>query len=72
MKKKNKAYKVILQATTILIGWNLWKNSYASKYGAKTDNCTRVRYAIYDDNYKLITFFFLRLIGLLLGLESCS
>lgn len=54
MKQKNEAHKLILQATPILIYWNLWKNICACQYEAKTSNCTRERYAIYNDNYKLI------------------
>lgn len=58
MKYKNKAHKLILQATHILIWWNLWKNRCVSKYGCKISNGRRVRYAIYNDNYKPITSFF--------------
>ena len=58
MKHKNEAHKLILQDTPILICWNRWKNLCASKYGAKTSNGNTIRYAIYNDNCKLITFLF--------------
>ncbi|KAK4733758.1 hypothetical protein R3W88_008019 [Solanum pinnatisectum] len=51
----NDAQKLLLQATPILICWNLWKNRCASKYGGKQSNISRVKYAIYKDNYKLMT-----------------
>ena len=58
MKHKHKAHKLIHQETPILIHWNLWKNRWASKYGGKISNSRRVRYEIYNDNYKLITSVF--------------
>ena len=58
MKHKNKAHMLMLQATPILICWNLWKNGCAIKYGAKTSNGTRVNDTIFNDNFKLITSLF--------------
>jgi len=57
-KYKNEAHKLILQATPIFICWNLWKNRCASKYGGIQSNASRVMYAIYKDNYKLMTTVF--------------
>lgn len=54
MKHNNECHKLILHATPILICWNLWKNRCACKYRAKISNNIRVRYAIDNDNYKLI------------------
>ncbi len=31
----------------------LWKNRFVAKYGDKTTNINRVKYAIYKDNYKM-------------------
>ncbi|XP_049399716.1 uncharacterized protein LOC125863741 [Solanum stenotomum] len=53
-KYNNEAHKLLLQATPLLICWNLWKNRCASKYGGKSSNISRVKYAIYKDNYKLM------------------
>ncbi|KAG5606154.1 hypothetical protein H5410_027646 [Solanum commersonii] len=53
-KYNNEAQKLLLQATPIFICWNLWKNHCASKYGGKSSNVSRVKYAIYKDNYKLM------------------
>jgi len=58
-KYKNEAHKLILQATPIYICWNLWKNRCASKYGGTQSNASRVMYAIYKDNYKLMSTVFL-------------
>ena len=33
---------------------NLWKNRCACKYGCKATNISRVKYAIYNDNYKML------------------
>ena len=55
VKPRNAAHKTLLQATPIFICWNLWKNRCAAKYGGKTTNINRVRYAIYKDNYKMLT-----------------
>lgn len=57
-KYKNEAHKLILQATPIFICWNLWKNRCASKYGGIQSNVSRVMYAIYKDNYKIMTIVF--------------
>ncbi|XP_015160416.1 uncharacterized protein [Solanum tuberosum] len=57
-KYNNKAHKLLLQATPIFICWNLWNNRCASKYGGKLSNVSRVKYAIYKDNYKLMTTIF--------------
>ncbi|XP_049348952.1 uncharacterized protein LOC125813502 [Solanum verrucosum] len=54
-KYKNEAHRLLLQATPIFICWNLWKNKCANKYGGKQSNASRVKYAIYKDNYKLMT-----------------
>ncbi|XP_015160629.1 uncharacterized protein [Solanum tuberosum] len=53
-KYNNEAHRLLLQATPIFISWNLWKNRYASKHGGKQSNMSRVKYAIYKDNYKLM------------------
>uniref|UniRef100_M1DJP7 RNase H family protein n=1 Tax=Solanum tuberosum TaxID=4113 RepID=M1DJP7_SOLTU len=53
-KYNNEAHKLLLQATPLFICWNLWKNRCASKYGGKSSNISRVKYAIYKDNYKLM------------------
>ncbi|XP_015078408.1 uncharacterized protein LOC107022255 [Solanum pennellii] len=55
VKPRNAAHKTLLQATPIFICWNLWKNRCAAKYGGKTTNINRVKYAIYKDNYKMLT-----------------
>ncbi|KAK4707377.1 hypothetical protein R3W88_033066 [Solanum pinnatisectum] len=57
-KYNNDAHKLLLQATPILICWNLWKNRCASKYGGKLSNMSRVKYAIYKDSYKLMNTIF--------------
>uniref|UniRef100_M1DWN9 RNase H family protein n=1 Tax=Solanum tuberosum TaxID=4113 RepID=M1DWN9_SOLTU len=54
-KYNNEAHRLLLQATPIFICWNLWKNRCSSKYGGKQSNVSRVKYAIYKDNYKLMT-----------------
>ncbi|XP_015159877.1 uncharacterized protein [Solanum tuberosum] len=54
-KYNNEAHKLILQATPIFICWNIWKNRCARKYGGKQSNASRVKYAVYKDNYKLMT-----------------
>ncbi|KAK4729618.1 hypothetical protein R3W88_022606 [Solanum pinnatisectum] len=54
-KYRNEAHKLHLQATPIFICWNLWKNRCTTKYGGKQSNMSRVKYAIYKDNYKLMT-----------------
>jgi len=54
-KYNNEAHRLLLQATPIFICWNLWKNRCANKYGGKQSSASRVKYAIYKDNYKLMT-----------------
>lgn len=54
-KCNNEAHRLLLQATLIFICWNLWKNRCARKYGGKQSSMSRVKYAIYKDNYKLMT-----------------
>nr|XP_010315780.1 uncharacterized protein LOC104644285 [Solanum lycopersicum] len=55
VRPRNAAHKTLLQATPIFICWNLWKNRCAAKYGGKTANISKVKYAIYKDNYKMLT-----------------
>ncbi|XP_049378041.1 uncharacterized protein LOC125842768 [Solanum stenotomum] len=54
-KASNEAHRLLLHATPIFICWNLWKNRCASRHGGKQSNISRVKYAIYKDNYKLMT-----------------
>ena len=53
-KHKNEAHKLLLQVTAIFIWRNLWMNWFPSKYGRKSSNISRVKYAIYMDTYKLL------------------
>lgn len=47
-----------MQATPIIICWNLWKNRCAKKYGDKRSNTSRVIYSISKDiTHLLITAF---------------
>ncbi|XP_015054773.1 uncharacterized protein LOC107001123 [Solanum pennellii] len=57
-KTNNAAHKILLQATPIFICWNLWKNRCACKYGGKTTNISRVKYAIYKDSHKRLSIAF--------------
>ncbi|XP_015160977.1 uncharacterized protein [Solanum tuberosum] len=57
-KYNKEAHKLLLQVTPIFICWNLWKNHCASKYGGKSSNISRIKYAIYKDNYKLMCTLF--------------
>lgn len=51
----------MLQATPILICWNLWKNRCASKHEGKLSNLRKVWYVIYMDNFRLMTTNFPRI-----------
>ena len=45
---------MLLQATPIFIYWNLWKNRCACKYRGKKTNISKVKYAVYKDNFKML------------------
>lgn len=49
---------MLLKTTPIFIWWNLWKNSCPGKYKGKATNMSMVKYAIYKDNYKMLSIAF--------------
>lgn len=53
-KHKNGAHKLLLQATSIFICRNRWKNRCASRFGGTSSNISKVKYAIYKDTYRLL------------------
>ncbi|TMW82495.1 hypothetical protein EJD97_005804 [Solanum chilense] len=57
-KAKNAAHKLLLQATPILICWNLWKNRCACKYGGIATNTIRVNMQSTKTTYKMLNTVF--------------
>lgn len=53
-KSSNGAYNLAIQSVPILVCWNLWKKRCAVKYGGKTTNVTRIKFAIYKELWSLL------------------
>ncbi|XP_016497004.1 uncharacterized protein LOC107815872 [Nicotiana tabacum] len=55
----NEVQKLILHYLPIIVCWNLWKNRYIAKYGAKSTSLTRVLFSINSDINMLLRANFL-------------
>ena len=76
-KCKNARHRLLLQATAIFIYWNLWNNSSDCKYEGKLTNVSKVKYAVYKDNFKMLNSacpyiqWPAKLTGLIQKIEKC-